>query len=378
MAFVPMRVALIYDMDACKGPTGVTRHAMAQLRGLAREPQIALQAISGRITEPDGRAFWESLAPLRRHKLPLRTRDMLRAWRLVSWPSIEFWSGEVDWIYAPAEYFVPTRKAKLAVTSHDVLQDVRFGGERRRERLAKAFGAADLILSVSKFNTEQLIEHFPSCHDRVAYVPNGAEDLFFEPATEHERNSVRADLRLPATMPFLLSVANFQERKNLVRLIRAAGRLSEVRNGEMAVVLLGDGSESEARSIREEIEKLGSKVIIRMPGYRQGLALRAIYSEALALVFPSLCESFGIPAVEAMACGCPALLADSTALPEVGGEAGWYFEPENEDAISETIRNMIDLPAERATKVQKGREIASGWRWAGANERLIRELLERR
>ena len=60
----PLRVALIYDMDACKGPTGVTRHAMSLLQGLATRPDVDLRAVSGRISEPDGLAFWEGLAPL--------------------------------------------------------------------------------------------------------------------------------------------------------------------------------------------------------------------------------------------------------------------------------------------------------------------------
>jgi alpha-1,3-rhamnosyl/mannosyltransferase len=69
------------------------------------------------------------------------------------------------------------------VTSHDVLQDVRQGGPRRLHRLARTFGRADLIASVSRFNTERLLETFPGSRGRVAYVPNAAEDLFFEPAT---------------------------------------------------------------------------------------------------------------------------------------------------------------------------------------------------
>ena len=98
-------------------------------------------------------------------------------------------------------------------------------------------------------------------------------------------------------------------------------------SGELALVMLGTGAEDEARPLREAIAAVGRKAIIRMPGYRQGKILRAAYAEATALVFPSLCESFGIPVVEAMAQGIPAALADSTALPEIGGAAGWYFNP---------------------------------------------------
>ena len=107
---------------------------------------------------------------------------MLRWWRVQPWPAIEWWTGPLDWIYCPAEFLVPRRRARLAVTSHDVLQTLTFEPARKRDRLRRVFQAADLILSVSHFNTDRLREAFPSCGDRVAYVPNGADDLFFEAA----------------------------------------------------------------------------------------------------------------------------------------------------------------------------------------------------
>jgi glycosyltransferase involved in cell wall biosynthesis len=373
----PMRVALVYDMDGCRGPTGVTRHALAQLERLARRPEVDLTVLSGRISEPDGLAYWEGLGSVRRRELPVRTRDALRWWRLFSWPPIEFWSGKVDWIYCPSEYDVSSRKTRRAVTSHDVLQNLR-SHPKFRPRLAQTFGRANLILSVSRFNTEQLLEAFPECLGRVAYVPNGAEDLFFEPATESERAAVRAGLELPRDVPYLISVANFQPRKNLLRLVRAAGRLPEVASGDLALVLLGTGSDSEARPMREAVAALGPRALVRMPGYRQGKGLRAAYAEATALVFPSLCESFGIPAVEAMAQGIPVALADSTALPEIGGDAAWYFDPEDEDSLLAALRDLLDRPDERARRVELGRTVADRYRWQAANDLLVNALASRR
>ncbi|HEV3168606.1 MAG TPA: glycosyltransferase family 1 protein [Isosphaeraceae bacterium] len=372
-----LRVALVYDMDACRGPTGVTRHALAQLERLARRPEIRLTLVSGRMTEPDGLAYWEALGSLPRRELPVRTRNALRAWRLVPWLPVELWSGALDWVYCPAEYFVPAKRAKLAITSHDVLQDVRYGSARRLDRLAWMFAHSDLILSVSRFNTERLLERYPSCQGRVAYVPNGAEELFFEPATDRERAAVRVDLGLPRETPYLVSVANFQPRKNLVRLVHVLARLREVAEGALALVLLGEGSEGETQQLRAAVDAADRRSVIRLPGYRQGHALRAIYAEATALVFPSLCESFGIPAVEAMAQGCPVALANSTALPEVGGEAGWYFDPESDEAILATLRELLDQREEQSRRVALGRSIAAGYSWQRANDLLVEALLSR-
>lgn len=115
-----------------------------------------------------------------------------------------------------------------------------------------------------------------------------------------------------------------------------------------------------------------------MPGYRQGKRLRAAYAEATALVFPSLCESFGIPVVEAMAQGIPVALADSTALPEIGGAAAWYFNPESEDSLLAALRDLLDQADERARRVQLGREIAESYRWQAANDLLVQALATRR
>ena len=370
----PLRVAWLYDMNACRSPTGVTRHALGQLDRLAHRPDVDLTVVSGRISEPDGLAYWEALEKLRRKELPVSTRQALRFWRLAGAPPLEWRTGPLDWVYCPSELYAPTRKAGLAVTSHDVLQDVRFGGPRRQALLARVFERADLVLSVSRFNTSKLLDLYPGCRGKVATVPNAADDLFFGEATAGERSAVRGALGLPSGMPYLISVASFQARKNLVRLVRAAGRLAEVAAGDLGLVLLGAGDEAEAAPIRRAIEEVGRKAVIRLPGYRQGRPLMAAYAEATALVFPSTCESFGIPAVEAMAQGVPVALADSTALPEIGGEAGWYFRPTDEGAIAASLRDLLDRPDERARRVAIGRGIAQGYRWQAANDRLVEAL----
>ncbi|WP_244420382.1 glycosyltransferase family 4 protein [Isosphaera pallida] len=370
----PLRVALFYDLNACRYPTGVTRHALAQLEQLSNSEAIDLQVVTGRVTVAEGRRYWEGLDPRRRHELPVRTRDILRYWRLLKHPRLQAWTGPVDWVYCPAEFSVSAAGARVAVTSHDLMQDLRFGDRRQLRMRARSFRRADLILSVSQFNTRLLLETFPDCRAKIAQVPNGAEDLFFEPPTEEERLAARRDLGLDPNHPYLITVANFQPRKNLPRLIRVAARLPEVARGDLALVILGFGGAEHTRALREAIAQVDPRARILMPGYRQGRELRALYAESLAMVFPSLCESFGIPVVEAMAQGIPVALADSTALPEVGGEAGWYFHPEDDDHMLMVLRDLLDRHEERRRRIQIGLKLAQHYRWDRAGRELIQAL----
>ncbi len=352
----------------------MTRHALAQLERLAKRSNVELSVVSGRVRVAEGLDYWNGLGSRRKAQLPLRTRDALRWWRYVASPTIEHWSGTVDWVYCPAEYGARVRNARFAVTSHDVLQDAN-RGERRLAALKAIFDRADRVLSVSQYNTQQLVDRFPAVSERVRQVPNAAEDLYFDEPTPAELAEARADLGLAPDLPYLLSVASFQARKNLPKLVRACGRLQEVQTGELALVLVGGGSKPEQDAILEAVSSIDPRAVVRMPGYRQGKALRAIYKGSLALVFPSLCESFGIPAVEAMAQRTPVALANSTALPEVSGAAGWYFDPNDQDSIASTLRNLIDRDAERKAKAELGRTIAERYRWDRANDALVDALM---
>ena len=374
----PLRVAWLFDMNACREPDG--RHPPRARAARPAGPTARtsrLTVVSGRITEPDGLAYWERLDGLAPRSCPSRPATPSGSGGWPDGPPLEWRTGPVDWVYCPSELFVPTRKARLAVTSHDVLQDVRFGGPRRKALLAKVFDRADLVLSVSRFNTEKLLEFYPICRGKVAYVPNAAEELFFGEADPQRAGGVRADLGLPRGMPYLLSVANFQPRKNLPRWSAPRAGSARSPSGDLALVLLGAGAERRPGRSARRSTALGKKAVVKLPGYRQGRPSCAAYAEATALAFPSTCESFGIPAVEAMAQGIPVALADSTALPEIGGEAGWYFDPTDEDAIAATLRDLLDRPDERARKVEIGRALAEQYRWQAANDRLVDALKAR-
>ena len=260
------------------------------------------------------------------------------------------------------------------MTSHDIQQDLSYGGPKRRARLDQVFRQADLVLSVSRYNTDRLLEAFPFCEGKVAIVPNAADDLFFEPASEAERGSIRSRLGVPfgnALSSFGGELSAPEEPGPADPGLRA---FAGVGNGTLALVLIGSGDADQTRLLRDAAASLGPQAVIIFPGYLQGPDLRAAYAEATALVFPSLCESFGIPAVEAMAQGCPVALADSSALPEIGGPAGWYFDPEREDEMASTLRALLEDSGLRAQRVAQGLDQARKFLWDESTTCLIQAL----
>ena len=223
-----MRVALVYDMDACRGPTGVTRHALAQLDRLAQRPDVDLTVVS----RADHRARRPGLLGVARRPAPPRDaaadprRPPLVAARPLAAGRVVDRAGRLGLL--PGRVCRPDPQARRAVTSHDVLQDLTLGGPQApRALLAKVFGRGrpgPLGLAVQHRAAARDVPRLPRA--RWPTSPTRADDLFFEPATDAERAAVRADLGLPPGMPYLLSVANFQPRKNLARLVRAAARLA--------------------------------------------------------------------------------------------------------------------------------------------------------
>ena len=375
---LPPSMVWFYDMDALRSPAGVTRHAVAMRKELSKfSAQVRLSLATGRIQDPDNLATWETWDDLPRIELPCSTRTMLRYWWLSSWPPLTAWTGQADWIYAPAELAVAKGHAKLAVTSHDIAQDLRWQPPRRKALLDKLFQVADKVFSVSPYNTSELLNAYPHLDGRVALVPNAADDLFHTPASEEEKVSVKKQLGVPEHKPYLLSVANFQPRTNLEMLIRASAMVPEVASGEMAVVLVGEGAEDQTRRLNQTIIALKNpKVQIQMAGYLQGSALRAAYAAAAALVFPSLCESFGIPVLEAISQGCPVALANTTGLPDVAKDSGWYFHPDSAESIASTISNLLADTQLREARIAAGLEISRHYRWNNSARMVLDSLLK--
>ena len=166
---------------------------------------------------------------------------------------------------------------------------------------------------------------------RVVAIPNGVGRQFV-PADPQTVEETRRRLGLPRQ--YVLSVGSLQPRKNLPRLLEAWRRLPVV-DWDLSLVLVG----ATGQTFRS-VQLAGDAPNVEFAGYVSDQDLAAVYTGAAMFVFPSLYEGFGLPVLEAMACGTPVVCSSATALPEVVGDAGILVDPYDPDSIADGIRRM--------------------------------------
>jgi glycosyltransferase involved in cell wall biosynthesis len=121
-----------------------------------------------------------------------------------------------------------------------------------------------------------------------------------------------------------------------------------------------------------EVERLGLREEVIFAGYVSDAELAAYYSSAIALILPSLYEGFGLPLVEAMACGCPVIASNCSSLPEVAGDAGLFVDPHDIDGLAQAMRRTVTEPALREQLMAKGFERVQHFSWDRAAQETLR------
>ncbi|HXF96316.1 MAG TPA: glycosyltransferase family 1 protein [Gemmatimonadales bacterium] len=232
-------------------------------------------------------------------------------------------------------------------------------------RLARA---ADAILTGSQAAKADIVHTLGVPEHRVAVVPNGV-DPAFAPLPEGSERDQEVLRRFGLPRDFVLTVGSREPRKNLPRLLEAL-RLLRSRAGMDDVTLVHAGPEGWlADDLPAMVRRLGLTDAVRFLGYVSREDLVVLYGMARLLAYPSLYEGFGLPVVEAMACGCPVLTSNVSALPEVTGDAGWLVDPGSVEEIAEGIAALWSDAELRRTLAARGRARARCFSW----ERTARE-----
>jgi glycosyltransferase involved in cell wall biosynthesis len=308
--------------------------------------------------------------PANLNKQFLPVRRPFRKWWLIGLPAL-LRITPVD-VFHGTNYCVPFfAPCPTVVTIHDLSlfsQADTHESEnvaRGRRRIPLMARRARMIIAPSEATRREIISRLGVSDERIRVIYEAARQ-HMRPCAESEVQPVLT--RHGITRPYLLYVGTIEPRKNLMTLVRAYDELIRSTPHRPQLVLCG-GRGWLCDDIYRLVGELGLNGLVRFTGYVEDSDLPALYSAAEIFVYPSLYEGFGLPPLEAMACGAPVITSDSSSLPEVVGEAGFRLPPRDIEALTMTMSRLLDAAALRAHYRHAGLERARLFSW----ERAARE-----
>ncbi len=218
---------------------------------------------------------------------------------------------------------------------------------------------ADAVVAVTETVKVAVVEHLHADPRKIVAINNGYDAAVFRPTDDFRRlQDLRARYRLPER--FILWAGQFESRKNVPRLLRA---FAAIRAKFPHMLVLAGGQRGNPRSELKVIDELGLADRVIFPGWISHADLPVVYALADMFVFPSLHEGFGIPLLEAMACGCPIVTANTGSPPEVVAGAARLVDPLDVDSIADGMAAVLSDQALRMDMIAKGIERAKDFSW---------------
>jgi glycosyltransferase involved in cell wall biosynthesis len=218
--------------------------------------------------------------------------------------------------------------------------------------------AATHIIAVSQHTAHDLNSLYNVSHDKMTVIYEGV-DADFQPAPPAQVAAVRA--RYSPHRPYLLMLGTLEPRKNHRLALTAIAHLKAQGYPHRLVIAGGKGWLFEP--ISAAVESMGLTNDVLFTGYVPGEDLPGLYSAADALLLPSQYEGFGLPLLEAMACGTPVVCSSASSLPELAGDAALLIDPGDADGLAAAIRQLIDQPDLASTLRQRGLAQARKFTW---------------
>ena len=214
------------------------------------------------------------------------------------------------------------------------------------------------IVTVSEFSRQDIVKHYDVPEERVDVVHNGVSAVY-APLAFDEQCAVRE--KLTGGEPYLICVGSMHARKNVARLLLAFDRLA-ADHATIRLVFVGEQMFHDPR-MEEAWAQVGHKDRVVFTGRLGQQELRRTLGAAMALVYVSYFEGFGIPVAEAMKCGVPVVCANASSLPEVAGDAALYCDPFDVDDIARAMLTIISDPALRERLSAAGLQRAERYTW---------------
>ena len=281
-------------------------------------------------------------------------------------------------------YIVPPKVCgKTVVTVHDMVYKAFPETVRARTKymldlgLKKSMKRADLIVTDSEFSKREILKYFPQHEKKLRVVPCGVDLEKFRPCETPERiPDVKKSLGIEGD--YFLYLGTIEPRKNLERLIGAYNIFVQRAGSDAPKLVLAGGKGWLYDSIFAKVTDLGLSGKVIFTKYVPSEDMNPLMCGAAAFVFPSIYEGFGMPPLEAMACGVPVLASDAASLPEVTGDCAVICDAYSEESIAEGLYRLFSDTALRDDLSRRGRERACGFTWDNSAEILYsvyKELL---
>jgi len=294
---------------------------------------------------------------------PVRILNPL--WNYFAMPGLDTMLGiTLQITHSPTPIVLPSEKARSITMVHDLFfyQHPRQVVREMRSycRLVKANCArSDAIIAVSEYTKSRILELLDVPASKIHVIRHGADPFFEQRASENEIKLLRTEYRIEK--PYLLFAGTREPRKNLERLLTAFHNFSH----DVQLVLAGPEGWGPDRW-----KSLVTNRVV-LTGYLTREALRALYQGALAFVFPSLEEGFGLPMLEAMASGTPVAASRIPVFQEIGGDAFLSFDPADIEEIRSALDSIVADAALRTTLIEKGAIRAKAFSWKEAARQTL-------
>lgn len=276
-----------------------------------------------------------------------------------------------DLFHAPYRILPRKLRMKSVITIHDVMQivcpELVFPNPIARALVApywslairNAIRQAGRILAVSQHSADDTLRVDASCAARLRVTRLGKSSVF-RPMEKARALSLSSSI-VPAGQRFFLALGGGYPNKNHVAAVSAFAKA--FRTSDDVHLLIIERERTLPPELRRALRRSKIDMRMRVRSRVQTEELIALYNRAQALVFPSLYEGFGLPVLEAMACGCPVLCSNATSLPEVAGDAAVFFDPKDDDAIAQTMRRIIEDNDLRRSLSERGIRRAALFDW---------------
>jgi glycosyltransferase involved in cell wall biosynthesis len=225
------------------------------------------------------------------------------------------------------------------------------------------------IITPAESGRQEVIELLKVAPEKVTAIPEGVAPRF-RPLPVEEVESWRREKALPER--FVLYVGTLEPRKNLPLLLKAFARWRQARPEEAGLKLVLGGAKGWLyEEIFRLVESLGLQADTLFPGYLGESELPLWYNSAACFVYPSVYEGFGLPPLEAMACGCPVITSNTSSLPEVIGQAGIMVGPDDETGLTGALDRLLTDKAEHARLREAGLKRATEFTWQETARRTL-------